>query len=53
MTAATLSAARSALLAVLGAVPGVGKVHSRERFAASDAEFRKLYLYTPAQAEDG
>lgn len=53
MKAATLSAARSALLAVLGAVPGVGIVHSRERFAGSDSEFRKLYLYTPAQAEDG
>ncbi|CAM4372309.1 hypothetical protein COAQ111491_20065 [Comamonas aquatilis] len=52
MTAATLSAARSALLAVLATVPTVGIVHSRERFASSEAEFRKLYLYSPAQAED-
>jgi len=53
MTAVTLSAARSALLAALAAVPAVGLVHSRERFASSEAEFRKLYLYSPAQAVDG
>lgn len=53
MTAVTLSAARSSLLAVLAAVPAVGLVHSRERFASSEAEFRKLYLYSPAQAVDG
>lgn len=53
MTAATLSAARRALLAVLAGVPAVGMVHSRERFATSEAEFRKLYLYSPAQADDG
>lgn len=53
MTAATMPAARSALLAVLAAVPAVGLVHSRERFASSEAEFRKLYLYSPAQAVDG
>ena len=52
MTAATLSAARSALLAALATVPAVGIVHSRERFASSEAEFRKRYLYSPAQAED-
>ena len=52
MTAATLSAARSALLGVLGAVPAIGIVHSRERFASSEAEFRKLYQYIPAQADD-
>lgn len=52
MTAATLSAARSALLTVLGAVPAIGIVHSRERFASSEADFRKLYQYTPSEADD-
>ena len=52
MTASTLSAARSALLTVLGAVPAIGIVHSRERFASSEADFRKLYQYTPSEADD-
>ena len=52
MTAASLTAAREALLKVLSAVPAIGIVHSRERFASSEAEFRKLYQYTLAQAED-
>lgn len=44
----SLAAHRAALVALLQAVPDVGWVHQRERFARDEAAFRALYLYTPA-----
>lgn len=43
----TLQAHRNAILAVLAAVPDVGHVHDRERYARDEAGFRALYLFTP------
>jgi hypothetical protein len=42
----TLAATRSALLALLRAVPAVGVVHAFERFADNENAFRQAYLYT-------
>lgn len=39
---------RAAIVALLRAVPNIGIVHERERFAANEQAFRALYLYTPA-----
>ena len=44
----SLSALRSALVTRLASVTDIGLVHERERFAANEAAFRALYLYTPA-----
>ncbi len=44
----TLAASRSALQAVLQAVPAVGVVHPCERFAEGEEAFKKAYLYTHA-----
>jgi len=43
----TLQAHRDAILTVLAAVPDVGNVHDRERYARDEAGFRALYLFTP------
>lgn len=41
----TLTQSREALVTLLRAVPGVGVVHDRERYAASEQAFRSLYIY--------
>lgn len=38
---------RAAIVAALAAVPEIGHVHDRERYAANEGQFRALYLYTP------
>jgi hypothetical protein len=38
---------RAAILTALQAVPGIGKVHDRERYSRDEARFRQHYLYTP------
>ena len=43
-----LRAHRAAIVAALAAVPDVGHVHERERYAESETAFRAMYLYTPA-----
>jgi hypothetical protein len=43
----TLAQIRTALHARIAAVPDVGIVHDRERYAKNEAHFRNLYLYTP------
>lgn len=48
-----LSALRTALVARLASVPDIGLVHDRERFAANEAAFRALYLFTPAGGTPG
>lgn len=40
---------RAAIVAMLGAVPGVGLVHDEEPYARTEARFRELYQY-PAEA---
>ncbi len=42
----TLDTTRSALRALLSAVPAVGVVHTTERFSSSEQGFRQAYLYT-------
>lgn len=44
----TLAQSRTALVQLLRAVPGVGIVHERERYAASEKAFQSLYVYTAA-----
>lgn len=43
-----VAAHRAAIVALLRSLPDMGCVHERERFAANEAAFRALYLYTPA-----
>lgn len=43
----SLQAQREALVALIASVPEVGLVHARERYAASEADFRAMYLFTP------
>lgn len=38
---------RSALLALLQAIPGIGLVHDHERYAKDTAKFRELYQASP------
>lgn len=45
-TPSTLAATRSALQALLGAVPAAGVVHACERFATTEQGFKQAYLYT-------
>lgn len=47
----SFTAVRAALVALLAAVPGVGHVHSYERYAKEEAKFRDLYLYQPPGGE--
>lgn len=44
----TLNAHRQAIVATMASVPEIGIVHDRERYAASNADFQRLYLFTPA-----
>ncbi len=39
----SLETVRAAIVAKLNAVPGIGRVHSYERFAATNAKFVELY----------
>lgn len=39
----SLSAVRAAIVAKLNAVPGIGRVHNYERFAATNSKFIELY----------
>ena len=50
-TPTTLAASRSALLALLQAVPAVGVVHPCERYASNEAGFKQAYIYTHADPE--
>ena len=43
----SLSPIRSALLALLQAIPGIGLVHDYERFADKPAKFKELYQASP------
>lgn len=45
-TPSTLADTRTALLALLRAVPAVGVVHPCERYASSEQGFKQAYLYT-------
>lgn len=47
-TPTTLAASRSALLALLRAVPAVGVVHACEPYADGEHGFKQAYLYTHA-----
>lgn len=38
---------RAAIVAQLQAVPGIGRVHSYQRYAREEAAFQALYLYEP------
>jgi hypothetical protein len=40
-----LAAIREAIVAKLSAVPGIGIVHNRERYARNESEFQAHYLY--------
>ena len=51
MSAAVLNAHRAGLVALLAAVPDVGIMHERERYAKDEAAFRALYLYQPAPGD--
>lgn len=44
----SLETVRAAIVERLAAVPGIGRVHEYERFAASETAFRTLYSYTGA-----
>lgn len=46
----TLHAHRVAIVAALDSVPEIGIVHDRERYAASNADFQRLYLFEPSDA---
>lgn len=39
---------RAALLALLQAVPAIGRVHDYQRYAREESAFRSLYVYEPA-----
>lgn len=47
----TLQEHRAAIVAALASVPEIGIVHDRERYAADNAKFSALYLYTPADGK--
>jgi prophage DNA circulation protein len=40
-----MSTVRAALLALVTAVPAIGRVHDRERYVRDEAKFRELYLF--------
>ena len=44
----TLAEIRAAIIALHQAVPDVGVVHNRERYANSEDKFRALFVMTPA-----
>jgi hypothetical protein len=46
----TLAEIRAAIVAMHRAVPDVGEVHDRERYARSEEKFRELFVMTPAGA---
>lgn len=48
----SLTAIRTALVDVIDSVPDVGHVHERERYAANEAAFRALYLFTPSDGPE-
>ncbi|MFO6418996.1 hypothetical protein ACLBKS_02195 [Hylemonella sp. W303a] len=43
----TLSEQRAAILAAMEAVPGIGQVHSRERYSTDENLLRQFYMYSP------
>jgi len=46
-----LEAHRAAIVATLAAVPDIGVVHDRERYAASNADFSRLYSFKAADGQ--
>ncbi|MFC4475047.1 hypothetical protein [Comamonas denitrificans] len=46
-----LEAHRAAIVATLSAVPEIGVVHDRERYASSNADFARLYTFKPAAGQ--
>ncbi len=43
---------RAAVVSMLASVPDIGQVHDRERYAANEAAFRGLYLFTPSNGPE-
>ncbi|MGJ4748459.1 hypothetical protein ACQV5M_19015, partial [Leptospira sp. SA-E8] len=47
LSMSTLAEQRTAILAVMQAVPCIGQVHDRERYSPDENLLRQFYLYTP------
>lgn len=48
----SLDAVRSALVAMIAAVPEVGRVHAWQRYSREENEFQQLYVWAGAQSVD-